>query len=871
MTEDPVLRMEWVSQLALRTRIQKSLDEVGHLTSNARSTPHGTLLKAQEELLTYSQDVQRIIAGLMRIEASGLAPPVQVRAYLCAYNKLQSSLQTAKASLKSPDGPRPTAISERRDSLHRPSLDVKRPASPASHSVPKRARRNAILRLHLDALAYGLRSPSSDSDAESPVERQWARELTREGVEPNPGPQVTTTPLMPLRSTGRNAPLPMQLLSSQRMRCHSFPLPTLPETHLDVTSNHSALGKAPKGNATPTVEWCQFPKAGGWVRDLTAEGVEPNPGPSSLAPDASASEGMLLDTDGPGSQLDALCDFQEAAKAWVCNPNEPFRPILRQLRDGRWHENIPLASPEIVSCVSAAQNQGIDILFPGDGLPNSRMPATTCIYHLFNQNQIQADALAGRHTLLFFPKALPFADQTPVFSFHSWCTLVKSALSLRSSTPTKVSMVFPARHNSPMPTLIPLLDRRYDLDVLRFFLLSTVVLPDIPWDFRSEEGHIEHCRNHRTMPLLLFSFSNEPGRIPPSPPRVHWHTIPDQISELAGLTPDTHAVHVVLNCHLALAIPDESGYTLSAIRILMVLNRFDPTETTSNFRNASLLRYPPDPMPMVQRHAPDGVVIAHYHIPPSLLQHLEEDRPLLQENGIEWVAFGESQEGLYLVNHLPRKRVDGKKSYKAQALEVRDGILTSPSIAQLLEFVLIWNRWDVLVRPKEGVNVTILSSALQNLDNYAIIDACRNARVNPPRNVETVSDPQILVFFPLHLLPTYLLSVVAAISPVQTHQDLGRPGSLLITFQIPGIARLLYGMRLGTSSGPISFSCGDGSQDTIHEREAGLPPLAPLSARKEKFPATSVSAVLSSANLLAAGTSPDLGNGMPGEASPRTL
>ena len=166
----------------------------------------------------------------------------------------------------------------------------------------------------------------------------------------------------------------------------------------------------------------------------------------------------------------------------------------------------------------------------------------------------------------------------------------------------------------------------------------------------------------------------------------------------------------------------------------------------------------------------------------------------------------------------------GKKYYKAQALEVRDGILTSPSIAQLLEFVLIWNRWDVLVRPKDGVNVAVLSSALQNLDNYAIVDACRNARVNPQRNVETVLDPQILVFFPLHLLPTYILSVVAAISPIQTHQDLGRPGSLLITLQIPGVARLMYGLRLGTSSGPISFSCGNGSQDALHEREAGLPP-----------------------------------------------
>ena len=255
------------------------------------------------------------------------------------------------------------------------------------------------------------------------------------------------------------------------------------------------------------------------------------------------------------------------------------------------------------------------------------------------------------------------------------------------------------------------------------------------------------------------------------------------------------------------------------------------------------------------------MVVAHYHVPPHLLQYLDEDRCLLKASGIEWESLVEPHSGLFIVNHMPRKRPDGKKAYKAQSLEVRDSILAAPSVSQLLDYILILNRWDVLVRPKEGIVLPILASALQNLDHYAIFDASRFDRISPSQGVDQVADPNILVFFPLHLLSSYILQVVASISPVQTHQDLGRPGCLLVRFQQQGVAQLLYGLRLGTQSGPITLSCGDGSQDKVFEQQAGLSPMAPLSCRQALFPELPPVAALSQANILALqGTSSSSGN-----------
>jgi hypothetical protein len=350
-------------------------------------------------------------------------------------------------------------------------------------------------------------------------------------------------------------------------------------------------------------------------------------------------------------------------------------------------------------------------------------------------------------------------------------------------------------------------------------------------------------------------------------PEVVWMPTPDQQPLFAIPPPDSTAIHAVLNCFLSVALPGDSGHSLSAIRVLMLLNQVDPTESTSNFRGGSqFMRYPAEPLPQIQKNAPPGVMIAHYHVPPLLLQALDEDRPLLKEGGVEWGILPADMEGLFVVNHRPQFRQDGKKAYKSHALEVRDGLLTSPSVSQLLESVLIIGQWDVLIRPKIGVHIPALASALQNLDHYLLHDASSFTQVYPDQKVGVCHDPDILVFYPLHLLSAYVLSIAASISPVQSHQDLGKAGSLLIRFQQTGIAGLLYGLRLSTPNGPISFTCGDGSQDAIHEQQLGLAPLAPLSARQTMFPSVAPMASLTHANLQA--ISAESGNGIGGRGTP---
>ena len=75
-------------------------------------------------------------------------------------------------------------------------------------------------------------------------------------------------------------------------------------------------------------------------------------------------------------------------------------------------------------------------------------------------------------------------------------------------------------------------------------------------------------------------------------------------------------------------------------------------------------------------------------------------------------------EGFYLLNHTPQRRPDGKRTYKAQAAEIRATVLACPGVHELLESLLILNRWDVIVRLKDGVVAELLAQALENLDNF---------------------------------------------------------------------------------------------------------------------------------------------------------
>ena len=611
-----------------------------------------------------------------------------------------------------------------------------------------------------------------------------------------------------------------------------------------------------------------YPPLQSWIPDLTAEGIEPNPGPEHTPNQAEDPQildsPMALDSPPPLS-------FQDSASAWQPDPAMRFGPTLQQLPSGKWFERTFLPSPEILGITQDAQQAAIDTLFSGDGLENRHIPSAVQTYHLFNQNQLGVQQLRGKHTLLFFPKPLPFTDSQHVFSFRSWCFLAKDALAIPpgSDVPTKVSIVFPARQNSPTPSVVPILDRRFELDVLRRFLRKILVLPDVPWDERDTTGEVSHSREHRMMPLLLYCFSNAPTHQQVIRPQVLWMPSPDP--ELRP-PPGAFATHVLLNCHTAHALTGPTGHPLSAIRLVMLLNQFDPSESTTQFRAASeCLRYPAEPLPQMQKSSPEGVAIAHYHVPPQILFHLEEDRDSLKLGGIEWIALPASQDGLFVVNHVPRRRPDGKQVFKASALEVRDGVLAASSISDLLEFAIILNRWEVLIRPRDGVQVPLLSAALLNLDNYSLLDATTLTRIFPENKLHTCTDPDIFVFYPLHLLSQYVLSVVASISPIHGHQDSGKAGSVLVRFQYPGVAPLLYGLRMNTGTGPISFTCGDSTRDASWEQRAGLPPAAPLAARQGMFPPPPAAAQLNAVNLLALSDDTPAGNGPRGSAasSPR--
>ena len=145
-----------------------------------------------------------------------------------------------------------------------------------------------------------------------------------------------------------------------------------------------------------------------------------------------------------------------------------------------------------------------------------------------------------------------------------------------------------------------------------------------------------------------------------------------------------------------------------------------------------------------------------------------------------------------------------------------------------------------------------------NLDNHSLLDATTMSKVYPSNKVQTCVDPDILVCFPLHLLSSYIISLASSIAPLQSHQEVGKPGTLLLRFQFPGVAPLLYGMRMSTTNGPISFTCGDGSTDAFWEPQAGFTPMAPLSERQCKLPPPSGPPSLTAENLqaLASGNQP---------------
>lgn len=668
-----------------------------------------------------------------------------------------------------------------------------------------------------------------------------------EAKDPSP-PSHRPPSYSPPRSTRR------QQQRKAAAKAYEFHLAALQYAH-DKFANraHSICSTSSESSQGPFQKRPVYNQQSEWLRDLTAEGVEPNPGPpkmnaffnpknsrtpgedTTLQPNETQEDthSTSMEIDNPLGNLTMDPEnFQEQAKNWPLENQGRYGPIIRRLPTGLWFEERELICSTLQLLAQEVQQVAVDNLFSGDGLPNQNNPPSTKVFHLFNQQQMTVHTLIGKHTLICFPKPLPFSDQEPVFSFRSWCNLFKQALMDPTSKNTRISLIFTSRYQSPNPKILPLLDRRFELEPLRRFLFKISVLPDLQLDKRNPEtGAIEQVRTYRQFPLMLYAFRNA-LHMPIFEINAVWSPSKEMDIPPFSMEEDGEVFHVLVNCENAIALPPDSGREMSALRLLMIMNQMDPSETTSQFRGATYLRYPPSPLPQFQRASPDGFSIVHYHVPQKIINFLEEDREDLRGSGISWILLPNDLQGMYVISHIPKRTTPVKKTTKSQASEIRDAIMAAPSIATLLDFVIILNRWEVLTRPIEGVNIPMLADALRNLENYTLADAQRLQKVYPNSASQVCDPPQVLVFYPLHMSVEYVLRCVSMISSLQYHQDFGNPGVLLVTLQSADHAPLLYGLTIQTGKGSIAFTSGMEEKDAQAESSLGLKRNAPLLDRK---------------------------------------
>jgi hypothetical protein len=501
----------------------------------------------------------------------------------------------------------------------------------------------------------------------------------------------------------------------------------------------------------------------------------------------------------------------------------------------------------LISVAESVGQRPLDIFFSGDGLPLPTIPETIRLFDISTQLQMDAALMSGRHTLVFLPRPLPFTDTEDTFSLRSWCNVARAALQMAASTPTLITFVIQGRLDTPSPTTLPLLDRRFELDILRKFLYAIRIFPELRLHHRDvTDGTISRDRMPTPFPLMMFlyasssSFSKEVSTsvwmdpdMPPEPPPL----------------PEDTAIQVILNAaHLSPA--DQQTRPLTGLRLLMVLNGMDPNEASTSLRHASLLRYPTHFVPIVKRNSPDGVTIAHYHVPPSIVQNLTEDADMLKEMGIEWAVMSEPLLGTLLISHVPRTFRPGKKALKQQSSEVRDSLLAIPAVANLLECTILVNKWDVWTRPSSGVAIDLLAAQLRNLDDLMATDAAQLMRISGPMGPPTVSPPNVLASFPARLLPTTVLAALSQLLPITSHQATERPGLLLIRVATPEVASLLYGAVVSCGHGSVTLTSGTDSGDSQWEQSQGLQRGASWEERQSLLAPLTVTHPLTAESLL---------------------
>jgi len=509
---------------------------------------------------------------------------------------------------------------------------------------------------------------------------------------------------------------------------------------------------------------------------------------------------------------------------------DPYSPRTTQLSDGRWFEQRPFPPSCIFSLASEIATHPVQTFFSGDGLLNPSLPGDVEVFDLGNQHQISPPVLVGKHSLIFLPKPLPFEDTPAVYSLRSWAQLLRTALQTAPpATPTRVTLIIGSRFDSPTPTALPILDRRLELDLIRKFLCAIRILPECCLMHRNAQtGEIFSDRLPTQCPLMLFAYSSTLSFCREVTCKV-W----PEASALPDLepSPEDAALLVLLNVRTPPPPPNAPPRALTGLRLLMLMNGMSPDDSSTNFRNCSSYRYPPEYIPLIQRACPEGFVIAHYAVPASIVAQLEEDTQDLTDLGIEWGVISEPLAGSILVTHSPNRLAGGGRPARDASPQVRDSMLLTPSVQRLLECTLLWSKWDVWARPRAGVALDVLAAQLRNLDNLSVTDAPQLLRVQGPRGPPVASPPHILVSFPARLLPRAVLAQLAQLFTVVGHQQTHRRDLLLVETGSEKVATLLYGTVLTTPVGSVTITSGTDASDTEWETSLGLERGAPWEVR----------------------------------------
>jgi hypothetical protein len=303
------------------------------------------------------------------------------------------------------------------------------------------------------------------------------------------------------------------------------------------------------------------------------------------------------------------------------------------------------------------------------------------------------------------------------------------------------------------------------------------------------------------------------------------------------IPPDAQAFHVLLNVPSSTTLPNGIERPTTGNRILGMLNQMDPGETSTQLRMAPHLRYPPQWVPLVQRSSPNKLAVAQYVVPHSIVEKLCEDAEDLQASqNVRWMILSPDSP-TYLINHLPQRSSSGAPSYKAQADEVLDSILLSPQVARLFDDCLALNRWDVIAKLADGVDLEVLATTLLNLDHLILLDANTSQAIKPAPESTLVQPPQLILATPPTLLPSYAVQMVCNVASILHHQPMSTPGRTLLTFEHKEIAECLAGAKVPCgSAGFLTLTTGSAQRDAESSGSHGTLPATPWADRLSNLP-----------------------------------